>query len=182
MLRNTWLLGLAVLVGAIPGAAQVAGGQNTGGLPQTVEWGLQQAMRDLEAKSLGITEETMAEEVGADVLAAFVEGAVVRLVLSPGGAFTAYTLEGGELVSFKLGKETVAVSGEEEWQDPWVAHRGTYTVPKRPQKLTMSLDAQDQQVEVECYNKFRPADTDVTYYVGPLNGLFCMGLTDEDGG
>jgi len=35
---------------------------------------------------------------------------------------------------------------------------------------------------VECYNKHGKSEKDVTYYVGPLNGLFCMGLADEDAG
>ena len=77
--------------------------QDTGGLPQSVQWGMQQAMRDLENQSLGITEEAMEEEVGAEVLQGFITGSVVRLVLSPDGNFSAHTLEGGDLVSFKLG-------------------------------------------------------------------------------
>ena len=107
-----------VLVLLAPFSPLSAQTQDTGGLPQAVQWGMQQAMRDLETQSLGITEETMAEEVGAEALEEFIAGAVVRLVLSPTGSFAAYTLEGG----------------------------------------------------------------DVTYYVGPLNGLFCMGLADEDVG
>lgn len=155
-------------------------GQGSGGLPQSVQWGMQQAMRDLENESLGITQETMAAEVGADVLKKFVDEAVVRLVLSPDGKFTAYTLEGGELVSFKLGKQSVKMTGEGDWEDPWLSRKGDYEVPKRPQKLSLSLDARGQTIDVECFNKFGKPEHDVTYYVGPLNGLFCMGLTDEE--
>ena len=85
--------------------------QDAGGLPQQVQWGMQQAMRDLEAKSLGITEESMKEEVGEEAMQGFLDGAVVRLVLSPDGSYSAYTLEGGELVSFKLGKQSVELTG-----------------------------------------------------------------------
>jgi len=141
---------------------------------------MQQAMRDLEAKSLGITEEYMKEEVGAEALQDFVEGAVVRLILSPGGSFAAYTLEGGDLVSFQLGKQEVAVTGDGDWEDPWVARSGEFSTPKKPQKLTLSLDAKGQEVQVECFNKYGKSEQNVTYYVDPLNGLFCMELTDED--
>jgi hypothetical protein len=169
---------IALLAGAAPSFGQA--GQGTGGLPQSVEWGMQQAMRNLENESLGITEETMAAEVGDEVLASFIEGAVVRLVLSPDGTFTAYTLEGGDLVSFKLGKQSIELSGEGEWEDPWVSRTGDYEVPKRPQKLSLTLDALGQKVDVECFNKFGKPEKDVTYYVGPLNGLFCMGLADDE--
>ena len=156
--------------------------QDTGGLPQQVQWGMQQAMRDLENRSLGVTEEAMKEEVGAEVLQEFIDGAVVRLVLSPDGKFSAYTLEGGELVSFELGKQKVEMVGDGDWEDPWVARSGEYEVPKKPQKLSLKLDAQGQEVLVECYNKFGKPEQDVTYYVGPLNGLFCMGLTEDEAG
>jgi hypothetical protein len=136
-------------------------------------------MRDLESKSLGITEEAMKEEVGAEVLQEFMDGAVVRLVLTPDGKFAAYTLEGGDLTSFKLGKRDFAVVGGGDWEDPWVVRSGEYSVPKKPQKLTLTLDALGKETLVECYNKFGKPEEDVTYYVGPLNGLFCMGLTAE---
>lgn len=178
MKSKIWFLFAALLVPVAPISAQ----RDTGSLPQTVQWGMQQAMRDLEEKSLGITVETMQEEVGAEALQEFVDGAVVRLILSPSGGFAAYTLEGGDLVSFKLGKQEVAVEGEGEWEDPWVARSGEYSIPKKPQKLSLQLDAQGQEVVVECFNKYGKSESDVTYYVGPLNGLFCMGLTDEDVG
>jgi len=167
----------ALLLAATPALAQ-----DTGTLPQTAQWGMQQALRDLETRSLGITEETMKEEVGAEALQEFIDGAVVRLVLSPSGAFSAYTLEGGDLVSFKLGKQAFEVTGDGDWEDPWVARSGEYAVPKKPQKLSLTLDARGQEVLVECHNKFGKPDQDVTYYVGPLNGLFCMGLTNENPG
>lgn len=169
---------VALVLTATPSFPQA--GQGTGGLPQSVQWGMQQAMRDLENESLGITEETMSEQVGAEVLEKFIDEAVVRLVLSPEGAFTAYTLEGGELISFKLGKQSIELTGEGDWQDPWVSRTGDYEVPKRPQKLSLTLDARGQTIDVECFNKFGKPERDVTYYVGPLNGLFCMGLADEE--
>ena len=178
MKKTIIVVAVSLLLAAAPSFPQA--GQGTGGLPQSVQWGMQQAMRDLENESLGITEETMAAEVGADVLKKFVDEAVVRLVLSPEGKFTAYTLEGGELVSFKLGKQSVKMAGEGDWEDPWVSRTGDYEVPKRPQKLSLTLDARGQKIDVECFNKFGKPEQDVTYYVGPLNGLFCMGLANED--
>lgn len=172
------LAAVSLLLLAVPSFPQA--GQGTGGLPQSVQWGMQQAMRDLENESLGITQETMSQEVGADVLKLFVDEAVVRLVLSPAGTFTAYTLEGGELVSFKLGKQSIKMTGEGDWEDPWVSRTGDYEIPKRPQKLTLTLDALGQKTDVEYFNKFGKPEEDVTDYVGPLNGLFCMGLAKEE--
>jgi hypothetical protein len=50
---------------------------------------------------------------------------------------------------------------------------------KKPQKLTLKLDADGREDLAECFNKFGKSEQDATYYVGPLNGLFCMGLADE---
>lgn len=171
-------VGCALLLAAIPALAQF----DTGGLPQEVQRGMEQAMRDLENKSLGITVEAMAASVGEEELQGFLDGAVVRLVLNPEGNYTAYSLEGGELVSFKLGKQQVSTPAEGELQDRWVKTSGDFEVPKRPQKLSLTMSAGGREVTVDCYNKYGQAEEDVTYYVGPLNGLFCMGLADEQVG
>lgn len=127
---------VVVIVGSL--SAQ----RDTGGLPQTVQWGMEQAMPDLEARSLGITQEAMIGEVGAETMQAF------------------------------------AVTDEGDWQDPGVV-RSEYSVPKNPQELTLTFDARGREVKVARYNKFGKAESAVTYYVGPLKGLFCMGLADE---
>lgn len=180
MKKTITVAAVSLLLAVAPSFPQ--SGQGTGGLPQSVQWGMQQAMRDLENESLGITEEAVAAQVGAEALESFINDAVVRLVLTPEGSFTAYTLEGGELVSFKLGKQAIKLAGEGDWEDPWVSRTGEYEVPKRPQKLSMTLDALGQKVVVDCFNKFGKPEEPVTYYIGPLNGLFCMGLADDEAG
>jgi hypothetical protein len=41
------------------------------------------------------------------------------------------------------------------------------------------MKAGAREVTVDCSNQFKRAEQPVTYYVGPLDGLFCMGLADE---
>ena len=36
------------------------------------------------------------------------------------------------------------------------------------------------EVSVECLNKFERSDQTQTFYVGPMNGLLCLGMVDEE--
>ena len=173
MNRRVSLVLAALLVTTGPAIAQDAGG-----LSQQVQRGMQQAMQDLENKSAGITEEAMAEQVGEEDLRKFLEGAGVRLQLSPGGECAAFAWPGGDLLGFHLGKQEFAVEGVGDREEDWIKKKGTFSPPKRPQKLSLKMSARGQEISVECFNKYGKAETEVTYYVGPLNGLFCMGLAE----
>ena len=176
MTKRIALTIVLLLIAASPSFAQ----RDTGGLPQQVQWGMEHAMRDLEEKSLGITVESMEESVGKEALQDFIDGAVIRLILSPEGQYTSYALEGGDLMSFTLGKKEFAIGSEWESEDDWIKTTGEFSVPKKPQKLALKVSAQGQEISVECYNKYGQTESDVTYYIGPLNGLFCMGLSDTN--
>jgi len=177
------LFGLAVLwmLGswAQPSLAQIG----TGDIGQQARRSMEMAMMDLENQSAGITEEAMKESIGEAELQAFLEGAVVRLELHPDGRFTSYSMLGGELVSFKVGKESFATG--EEWsldENEWVQRSGEFTVPKKAQKISLTVQAGEQEVTAKCFNKYSGSEGPITFYVGPLDGYFCMGLSEEKGG
>lgn len=176
------ILGAAVSL-LLAGASQAQ--LNDGGLSQQMRRSMEQAFEDLYNASEGLvapTQDSFEERVGKEKLDAFIDGSVVRLSLEPDGSFSAYALEGGELLSFNLGKASVELAGDEEWVDPWYKRVGSVEVPKKPQKLELNIRAGDSEVQVECHNKYGRTETRVTYYVGPLDGLFCMGLADAGEG
>ncbi|MGB3562826.1 MAG: hypothetical protein WBH85_20385 [Thermoanaerobaculia bacterium] len=176
-MRQSLAFAVAALL-ALAGPALAQPG--SGGLPQQVRRGMEMAMQDLDNKSLLVTRENMSEEFGEEEMTAFLDGAVVRLILFPDGKYEVYSLSGGEVVSFKLGKESVSTGQEGFWEDEWFKKSGEYEIAKRSQYLSLILSAGPQKVAVNCFNQYRKKDGVVTYYVGPLDGLFCLGLTEDE--
>ncbi len=168
------VLGAFVLVWPILGQ-----GPGSGGLPQEVQRSMEQSMRNLDNQGLMTTRESLVESVGQEKLEAFLEGSLVRLTLFPDGTYSASFLEGGDLVAFRLGKQKIATGEEAEMEDDWYIKSGSFDAPKRAQPLSMTISARGRETIVECYNKFAKAEEPVTFYVGPLDGLFCMGLAEE---
>ena len=154
--------------------------QNTGGLPQQAVRGMEQAMERLENRDSVGTQESLAESFGQEKMDAFLAGAVVKLVLTPEGFFELWWQEGGEIVSVDLGKSTLPLSGQSSEEEEWLKRTGPYKAPKRPQSVSFGLKAGGRNMNVDCYNKFSRSDQSVTYYIGPLDGLFCMGITAEE--
>ena len=141
------------------------------------------AMMDLENQSAGITEEAMKESIGEAELQAFLDGAVVRLDLYPDGRFISSSALGGELVSFKVGKESFTTG--EEWsldEKEWVERSGEFTVPKKAQKISLTVQAGEDEVTAKCFNKYKASDGRVTFYLGPLDGYFWGGWKRKDKG
>lgn len=169
-----WVLGFWVQ----PSRAQ----PGAGGMDQQTRRGMEMAMMDLESRSLGITQEAMTESIGEAELEAFLSGAVVRLVLLPDGRFTSYSMLGGELVSFRVGKEEFTTG--DEWsldENEWVQRSGEFNMPKKAQKVSLTVQAGDREITAKCFNKYRGADGPMIFYVGPLDGYFCLGLLEEGG-
>ena len=169
-----WVLGSW----AQPSPAQIG----TGDIGQQARKGMEMAMMDLENQSLGITEEAMKESIGEAELQSFLDGAVVRLVLEPEGRFTSFAMLGGDLVSFTVGKQQVTTG--EDWtldENEWVQRSGEFEVSKKAQKVSLTVRAGETEVTAKCFNKYRASDGPVTFYVGPLEGYFCLGLLDEEG-
>lgn len=178
MRKSLIFLAVMVALGTVAAQAQFPDG-NTG---HPFASAMEESRRRLEDKGGGITQGSMAESIGQEKMDAFLAGALVRLVLFPDGKFTAYSKEGGELVSFSLGRKVVS-TGEESTADEsnWVKRSGTFKVPKRPQNVSLSVMTRGQELNADCYNQFSPSDVPTTFHLGVLDGLFCVGLV-EDGG
>jgi len=143
---------------------------------------MEMAMMDLENQSLGVTEEAMKQSIGEAELEAFLQGTIVRLELYPDGRFTSYSMLGGELVSFKVGKESFTTG--DEWsldENEWVKRTGEFKIPKKAQKVALTVKAGDREVTAKCFNKYVASEGSTTFYVGPLDGYFCLGLVEEGG-
>lgn len=180
MKRPLLVLTLMLSLGFLVQASRAQFGP--GGVDAQTRRGMEMAMMDLENQSLGVTEEAMKASIGEAELEAFLAGALVRLELDPDGRFTSYSMLGGELVSFKVGKASFTTG--EEWtldENEWVQRSGEFTVPKKAQKISLTVQSGEQKVTAKCFNKYRASDGPVTFYVGPLEGYFCLGLLDEEG-
>ena len=66
-------------------------------------------------------------------------------------------------------------------ENDWVVRSGEFAVPKRPQSVTLLVKAVDNEFQTKCFNEFTPSDEPVTFHMGLLEGVFCVGLV-EDGG
>ena len=179
-MRKSFVLDLTcVLLLAASALAQRGG---VGGLPQQVRKGMERAMQRLENKQFMTTLESLEQSIGPEEVAGFLEGALVRLALYPDGSFAAYSIEGGEVVSFSLGKQKVAIAPGPVKKENLLKQTGKFSAPRRPQDISLTLRGQGQEVTVDCFNKYRKRKVAVTFYVGPLDGLFCMGLAEEHSG
>jgi hypothetical protein len=174
------LILLAVI--AAPGSVAVQAQFPDGNTGHPFASAMEESRRRLEDSGDGITQASMAESIGQEKLEAFLAGALVRLVLFPDGQFTAYSKKGGELVSFSLGRKVVS-TGEESTtdEDNWVKRSGTFTVPKRPQNVSLSVMTSGQELNADCFNQFGHSEVPTTFHLGVLDGLFCVGLVDDSG-
>lgn len=171
------ILGMAAAAAA-PALAQ--GGVDAGGLSQQTQRAMQTAMDDLYNLGMGMpTPESLEEKVGKEKVDAFLAGAVVKLTFMPDGAYKAVAQEGGEILSFRLGKKTLTPSLDEEYDSGWLIREGKFEMPKKAQTLALNLKAGPTEVTVECHNKYGKSEEPVTFYVGPLDGLFCVGFTES---
>jgi hypothetical protein len=178
MAKSSICLLLLVCLGTSIAGAQVPSGETAHPFAASME----ERRRTIVDSESGITEEQMMESIGEEQMEAFLDAALVRLVLSPEGSFTSYTMPGGELVSFKLGRRTVSTGkGSTLDENDWVVRSGEFAVPKRPQSVTLLVKAVDNEFQTKCFNEFTPSDEPVTFHMGLLEGVFCVGLV-EDGG
>lgn len=166
--------GLAALM-AFPVAAQLGGD-----LPQEAKKGMETAMLQLESQGAMTTRASLAQTVGQDKIDRFLAGAVLKLQLAPDGSYEVSTKPGGELVSFDLGKQSVKTPASASMHEQWQVRVGSFEVPKRQQKVKLTMRAGSREVTVDCFNRYRKTKEPVTFYVGPLNGLFCLGLAEDD--
>ena len=113
------------------------------------------------------------------MLDTFFSNSVIKVSLYPDGTYAALAQSGGEVTAIKLGKKSLSVDGPAYATDGWGFKAGEYPMPKRAQKLALTFAARGQQMTVECATKFSRSEHAITFYVGPMNGLQCLGLADD---
>jgi hypothetical protein len=178
MKRPTILLAALILTVA-PAYAQTAADLFGGDLPQ-------QYGRDLENRFSQMTVDDMAADpaylesiYAPEVLKSFFSGTFVKVSLYPDGSYAVLSQPGGEVQGFKLGKAKVETSGQTWDSDGWNLKAGEYAAPKRRAPLTISIAAGGQKMDVECKTKFERSDHAITFYIGPMNGMQCLGIADD---
>ncbi len=167
---------LGLLLAALP-----VRGQWQGELGQEFQRNLEADLLRLERKGLMATREALEARFGRDELAHFLAEAVVRLTLSPDGTFTALAREGGAVIAFRLGDEVVPVPPGAAAEPGWLRSTGQYGLPAKPQALALTVRGGGREVTVRCANRYAKSKRPFAFYVGPLNGLFCLGMTEADG-
>ncbi len=178
MKRPTILLAALILTVA-PAYAQTAADLFGGDLPQ--EYG-----RDIAGKFNQMTVDAIAANPAylesiypASMLKAFFDGTFVKVSLYPDGSYAVLSQPGGEVTGFKVGKTKVQTGGQTWISEGWNLKAGEYAAPKRRSTVTISISAGGQQMEVECKSRFERSEHAITYYIGPLNGMQCLGLADD---
>lgn len=171
---------VALLAFAVaPASAQTAADLFGGDLPQ-------QYGRDVENKFAQMTIADMASDpaylekiYSPEQLEIFFDGTFVKVSLYPDGSYAVQSQPGGEVTGFKVGKVKVKTGGETWDSDGWNLKAGEFAAPKRRSDVTINISAGGQQMEVECMNRFERSEHAITYYIGPLNGMQCLGLADD---
>ena len=174
-IRRTFSLAVVVIAFVSPVSVVAQFGDQ---LPQEAQKAIEHSILRLESQGAMATRAGLEEALGPRKLSTFLEGAVVKLTLMPDGTFEAQSRDGGSLVSFELGKTVVEPGGDTMSEAGWNRTTGRFEQPKRQQKIALNLQAGPNEVSVDCHNKYRRTDGPVTFFVGPLDGLFCMGLAD----
>ena len=177
-----WVVFIAALVVVAVAGPAPTQSEDTGGMHQQVRRNMEASMNRLLDKGQMTTQKDLEKEFGKEKLEKFLEGSVARLMLRPDNTFSASSLAGGNFVSFTLGKKEFAAADAGQKEGKWLERSGTYERPRRAQQLTLTLRSGGRDFPIECYNAYKKIDQPVTYYVGPLDGLFCMGLVEGEGG
>jgi hypothetical protein len=115
----------------------------------------------------------------ASMLEPSFEGTFVKVTLYPDGSYAVLSQPGGEVTGFKVGKANVTTGGETWESDGWNLKAGEYAAPKRRSEVTINISARGQQMEVECLTRFERSEHAITYFIGPMNGMQCLGMADD---
>ena len=179
-MRQYLVLAAVLLIAVSPVAAQRASDVFGGDLPQEYGNDINNKF-DLMRVDEMLNDPAMLEQFySAEQLATFFEQAVVKISFYPDGSYVAYARQGGDLTGLKLGRKKVALENNAWESGAWRLRAGQFTQSKRATPVTLRLAAAGNEASVECMNKLQHSDETVTFYVGPMNGLRCVGLVDDE--
>lgn len=178
-MRNTLVVVSALLLFATPSYAQRVGDLMGGDLPPEAKSGIEATINDARNNNFAERAAALANGATDEQLEAFFDGAVARVSLLPDGTWLASAKQGGEIVSVAIGKAEIHPGASRTPVDGWLAQAGNWEGAKRLQAVTMTLAAGGREITVKCLNKYRPSDNTISYWVGPMNGLMCLGLEES---
>lgn len=179
-MKKTTLLILALVLAVTPAFAQRAGELFGGDMGAHYSNDISAKFDQMTVQDIINNPAYLKSVIPAEQLQAFFEHTVIKVSLYPDGTYAALSKAGGEVVGLKLGKKAVAIAGPLYDSDGWGLKAGEYAVPKRAQKLSLTFAARGNEATVVCATPFSRSDQAITYYVGPMNGLMCLGLADDD--
>jgi hypothetical protein len=178
-MKKTTLFALALALAVTPAVAQRAGELFGGDLGVHYSNDISAKFDQMTVQDIIDNPAYLEAVIPEDQLEAFFDNTVIKVSLYPDGTYAALSRAGGEVVGLQLGKKNIAVDGPLYDSGGWGLKAGEYMIPKRAQKLSLTFAARGSQATVECATPFSRSDQAITYYVGPMHGLMCLGLADD---
>lgn len=178
-MKKTTILVAALILCVSPAFAQRAGELFGGDLGQNYTNNITNKFDQMTVQDIADDPAYLESIYPRGMLDTFFSNSVIKVSLYPDGTYAALAQSGGEVTKIKLGKKAISVGGPVYESDGWGFKAGEYQAPKRAAKLALSFAARGQEMTVECVTKFSRSEHAITFYVGPMNGLQCLGLADD---
>ena len=180
-MRKSTILAILLTLAVTPAFAQRASDIMGGDLGQAYGNSLNSKFEHEMAVSAMLADPAELERYfSAEQVEAFFDQAVVKVSFYPDGSWVAWARQGGEVAALRLGRKKIEIGGGAWTSGDWRLRAGDFVVPKRSQPVSLTLAAQGNSVAVDCLNRYEHADETVTFYVGPMNGLMCIGFVDAE--
>jgi len=178
-MKKPTILVAALILCVSPSFAQRAGDLFGGDLGQNYTNSLNNKFDQMTVEDIASDPAYLESIYSRSMLDSFFSNTVIKVSLYPDGSYAALARSGGEVVAIKLGKQKMAVDGPIYDSDGWGLKAGEYAIPKRAQKLALTFAARGREMTVECVTRFSRSEHAITFFVGPMNGLQCLGLADD---
>jgi hypothetical protein len=180
MKRPTILLAALILAVAPAAYAQTASDLFGGDLGPAYGRNIDSQFQRMSVEAIASDPAYLQKIYPAAMLETFFDGTFVKVSLYPDGSYAVLSQPGGDVTAFKVGKTRVTTGGETWDSDGWNLKAGEFAAPKRRSDVTISISASGQQMEVECLTRFERSEHAITFYIGPMNGMQCLGMADDN--
>jgi hypothetical protein len=179
MKRPTILLA-ALILAVAPAYAQTAGDIFGGDLGPQYSRNIDSQFQRMTVEAIASDPAYLQKIYPTAMLERFFEGTFVKVSLYPDGSYAVLSQPGGDVTGFKVGKSHVKTSSQTWDSDGWNLKAGEFAAPKRRSEVTISISARGQQMDVECKTRFERSEHAITFYIGPMNGMQCLGMADDN--
>ena len=178
-MKKPTILVAALILSVSPAIAQQAGDLFGGDIGQNYANNITNKFNSMTVEDIADDPAYLEKTYSRAALDNFFSNTVIKVSLYPDGSYAALAQSGGEVVGIKLGKQKMAVGGPIYDSEGWGLKAGEYVIPKRAQNLALTFAARGQEMTVECATRFSRSEHAITFFVGPMNGLQCLGLADD---